>query len=132
MRTDISGSGAFRRHDHLLRLQISGPEVEAALLTHPEVAECGVVAAPDDDRGMVVKAYVVLRNPNVAGPEMSDTLQDHVKAEIAPYKYPRAIEFVAALPRTGTGKLQRFVLRQQAVLKKKFFFFKKKTRRATK
>ena len=93
---------------------ISGPEVEVALLTHPEVAECAVVAAPDEARGMVVKAYVVLRNPDLAGDEFLHALQDHVKAEIAPYKYPRAIEFVAALPRTGTGKLQRFVLRQQA------------------
>jgi 2-aminobenzoate-CoA ligase len=93
---------------------ISGPEVEVALLTHPMVAECGVVGAPDAARGMIVKAYVVLRDPNAAGPELERALQDHVKAEIAPYKYPRAIEFVASLPRTGTGKLQRFVLRQQA------------------
>ena len=93
---------------------ISGPEVEVALLTHPAVAECGVVAAPDADRGMVVKAYVVLHQPDAASPEMARLLQDHVKAEIAPYKYPRVIEFVPALPRTGTGKLQRFVLREQA------------------
>jgi 2-aminobenzoate-CoA ligase len=93
---------------------ISGPEVEVALLTHPAVAECGVVAAPDAARGMIVKAYVVLRDPNTASPELAQTLQDHVKAEIAPYKYPRSIEFVQSLPRTGTGKLQRFVLRQQA------------------
>ena len=95
---------------------ISGPEVEVALLTHPAVAECGVVAAPDADRGMIVKAYVVLRDPNTASPDMVRILQNHVKAEIAPYKYPRAIEFVLALPRTGTGKLQRFVLRQQAAV----------------
>jgi 2-aminobenzoate-CoA ligase len=94
---------------------ISGPEVEVALLTHPAVAECGVVAAPDAERGMLVKAYVVLRDPNAASPEMVRALQDHVRAEIAPYKYPRAIEFVTSLPRTGTGKLQRFVLRQQAI-----------------
>ena len=93
---------------------ISGPEVEAALLTHPAVAECGVVAAPDAARGMIVKAYVVLRDPDTADPELVQALQDHVKAEIAPYKYPRAIEFVPSLPRGGTGKLQRFVLRQQA------------------
>ena len=73
---------------------ISGPEVEVALLTHPAVAECGVVASPDADRGMVVKAYVVLHQPDTASPEMARILQDHVKAEIAPYKYPRAIEFV--------------------------------------
>ena len=93
---------------------ISGPEVEAALLTHPAVAECGVVAAPDAARGMIVKAYVVLRHADTGDSQLVQALQDHVKAEIAPYKYPRAIEFVPALPRGGTGKLQRFVLRQQA------------------
>jgi 2-aminobenzoate-CoA ligase len=93
---------------------ISGPEVEAALLTHPDVAECAVVAAPDAARGMIAKAYVVLRHSDAAAPDLARALQDHVKAEIAPYKYPRAIEFVASLPRTGTGKLQRFVLRQRA------------------
>ncbi len=95
---------------------ISGPEVEVALLTHPAVAECAVVAAPDPARGMIVKAYVVLRDPNAANPELAQHMQDHVKTEIAPYKYPRSIEFVASLPRTGTGKLQRFVLRQQAAV----------------
>jgi 2-aminobenzoate-CoA ligase len=93
---------------------IAGPEVEAALLTHPAVAECGVVGAPDEDRGMVVKAYVVLHPGNTAGPELTKTLQDYVKAEIAPYKYPRVIEYVDALPRTQTGKLQRFELRRMA------------------
>jgi 2-aminobenzoate-CoA ligase len=93
---------------------IAGPEVEAALLTHPAVAECGVVGAPDRLRGMIVKAYVVLRDPEAADEAMVRALQEHVKAEIAPYKYPRAIEFVASLPRGGTGKLQRFVLRQRA------------------
>jgi 2-aminobenzoate-CoA ligase len=93
---------------------IAGPEIEAAMLTHPSVAECGVVGAPDEARGMIVKAYVVL----VAGVAGDDALvmalQDHVKREIAPYKYPRAIEFVAQLPKTETGKLQRFALRQMA------------------
>ena len=93
---------------------IAGPEVEAALLTHPAVAECGVVGAPDDGRGTVVKAYVVLRPGHAPGPELTKALQDHVKAEIAPYKYPRLIEFVDALPRTQTGKLQRFELRRIA------------------
>ena len=93
---------------------IAGPEVEAALLTHPAVAECGVVGAPDDGRGTVVKAYVVLRPGHAPGPELTKALQDHVKAEIAPYKYPRLIEFVEALPRTQTGKLQRFELRRIA------------------
>ena len=88
---------------------ISGFEVEAALLEHPAVAECAVVAAPDDERGHVVMAYVV------AGESVSvGELQDHVKAAIAPYKYPRRIEFVDALPRTPTGKVQRNVLREQA------------------
>jgi len=93
---------------------IAGPEVEAALLTHPAVAECGVVGAPDDGRGMIVKAYVVLREGYVPSPELTKQLQDHVKAEIAPYKYPRAIEYMERLPRTQTGKLQRFALRQFA------------------
>ena len=93
---------------------IAGPEVEAALLTHPAVAECGVVGAPDADRGTIVKAYVVLRDPDAADPTLVLALQEHVKAEIAPYKYPRAIEFVPSLPRGATGKLQRFVLREQA------------------
>lgn len=93
---------------------ISGPEVEAALLSHPAVAECGVVGAPDEARGMIVKAYVVLA-PGLAGDDALVTaLQDHVKAEIAPYKYPRRIEFVAVLPKTETGKLKRFALRQMA------------------
>jgi 2-aminobenzoate-CoA ligase len=93
---------------------IAGPEVEAALLTHPAVAECGVVGAPDDERGMIVKAYVVLHPEHVPSAELTKALQDHVKAEIAPYKYPRAIEYVEALPRTQTGKLQRFELRRMA------------------
>ena len=93
---------------------IAGPDVEAALLTHPAVAECGVVGAPDDARGMIVKAYVVLAPDIVGDAALATALQDHVKREIAPYKYPRAIEFVAELPKTETGKLQRFALRQMA------------------
>jgi 2-aminobenzoate-CoA ligase len=92
---------------------IAGPEVEGALLAHPAVAECGVVGQPDDERGMVVKAFVVLRSGNKSDDEMKKNLQEHVKRNIAPYKYPRAIEFVAALPRTETGKLQRFKLRTE-------------------
>jgi 2-aminobenzoate-CoA ligase len=93
---------------------IAGPEVEAALLSHPAVAECGVVGAPDEARGMIVKAYVVTA-PGVEPDEALVTaLQDHVKLAIAPYKYPRAIEFVAQLPKTETGKLRRFALRQMA------------------
>jgi 2-aminobenzoate-CoA ligase len=94
---------------------IAGPEVEAALMGHPDVSECGVVGAPDPDRGRVVTAYVVLR-AGVEGDEAkARELQDFAKAEIAPYKYPRVVEFVAELPRTNTGKLQRFRLREQAV-----------------
>ena len=93
---------------------IAGPEVEAALLSHAMVAECGVVGAPDPERGMVVKAYVVLRPEAAASPETVRALQEHVKAEIAPYKYPRVVAFVPELPKTQTGKLQRFALRRLA------------------
>jgi 2-aminobenzoate-CoA ligase len=91
---------------------IAGPEVEEALLLHPDVAECGVVGVPDEARGQLVKAYVVLRNGVAATGGTAADLQDFVKQQIAPYKYPRAVEFVAALPRTNTGKLQRFRLRE--------------------
>ncbi len=90
---------------------ISGPEIEAVLLEHIAVAECAVIASPDRRRGQIVKAYVVLREPGQAGPELAGALQDHVKATIAPYKYPRAIEFIDDLPKTATGKIQRFALR---------------------
>src|SRR6266576_3359618 len=93
---------------------IAGPEVEAALLSHPAVAECGVVGAPDEARGMIVKAYVVLAPGMTGDATLTTDLQEHVKREIAPYKYPRAIEFVAQLPKTETGKLKRFTLRQMA------------------
>lgn len=95
---------------------IAGPEVEAGLLTHPAVAEAGVVAAPDRERGQIAKAYVVLKDGFVGDGAMTKTLQDHVKAELAPYKYPRAIVFLDRLPRTETGKLQRFSLRQRAAV----------------
>jgi len=93
---------------------IAGPEVEAALLSHPAVAECGVVGAPDEARGMIVKAYVVLAGDAVGDAALTQALQDHVKQTIAPYKYPRAIEYVAQLPKTETGKLKRVALRQMA------------------
>jgi 2-aminobenzoate-CoA ligase len=93
---------------------IAAPEVEEALLKHPEVAECAVVGVPDEARGSVVKAYVVLTAGVPASGDKVRELQDFVKAEIAPYKYPRALEFVGDLPRTATGKLQRFRLREDA------------------
>jgi 2-aminobenzoate-CoA ligase len=90
---------------------IAGPEVEAALLSHPDVVECAVIGFPDDARGQIVQAHVVLAE----GTERSDAtvraLQDHVKHAIAPYKYPRSIVFTDALPKTQTGKIQRFRLR---------------------
>jgi 2-aminobenzoate-CoA ligase len=93
---------------------IAGPEVEEALLSHPAVAECGVVGVADDERGQIVKAYVVLRPGHTGDGALTKTLQDHVKAAIAPYKYPRAVEYVQTLPRTQTGKLQRHELRRTA------------------
>ncbi|GGQ22979.1 hypothetical protein GCM10010215_54470 [Streptomyces virginiae] len=93
---------------------IAGPEVEKALLTHPHVEECAVVGAPDERRGMLVKAYVVLASGVAADGAAVRELQAHVKASIAPYKYPRAVEFVTELPRTGTGKLRRGALRERA------------------
>jgi len=91
---------------------VGGPEVEDALLKHPAVAECGVIGAPDEERGMIVKAFCVLKPGHAADDAMVKTLQEHVKSSIAPFKYPRSIEFVSTLPRTETGKLQRFKLRQ--------------------
>ncbi|GAA4969013.1 AMP-binding protein [Yinghuangia aomiensis] len=93
---------------------IAGPEVEDALLAHPDVLECGVVGAPDEARGTIVKAYVVLRPGVPSGDDTAKALQAFTKAAIAPYKYPRAVEFVDALPRTGTGKLRRTELRAWA------------------
>ena len=93
---------------------IAGPEVESALLLHPAVAECGVVGVADEERGQIVKAYVVLRAGHAGDAAMTRTLQDYVKGAIAPYKYPRAIDYVSALPKTQTGKLQRFELRKRA------------------
>lgn len=93
---------------------IAGPEVEACLLSHEAVAECGVVGAPCPERGQIVKAYVLLREGFSPDAALAKALQDHVKATIAPYKYPRAVAFVTSLPKTPTGKLQRFALRELA------------------
>ncbi len=93
---------------------IAAPEVEASLLAHPAVAECAVVGAADESRGMVVKAYIVLNDAFTGDDSLRKTLQDYVKMDLAPYKYPRAIEWMDTLPKTESGKLQRFVLRQRA------------------
>lgn len=91
---------------------IAAPEVEEALMQHPAVAECGVIGVADEERGQIVKAFVVLRPGHTDDEAMVRTLQDFVKATVAPYKYPRAIQFVTELPRTQTGKLQRFRLKE--------------------
>jgi 2-aminobenzoate-CoA ligase len=91
---------------------IAAPEVEDALMLHPSVAECAVIGVADEERGQIVKAFVVLRPGQTAGPAMAKTLQDFVKQSVAPYKYPRAVEFIDKLPRTQTGKLQRFKLHE--------------------
>ena len=92
---------------------IAGPEVEAALLAHADVQECAVIGVSDEERGQIVEAHIVLRNGVQPSPETVKALQDHVKKLIAPYKYPRSVRFVDALPKTVTGKIQRFMLRKQ-------------------
>jgi 2-aminobenzoate-CoA ligase len=92
---------------------IAGPEVEAALLTHVDVRECAVIGIPDTDRGQIVQAHIVLADGVAADAETAKRLQDHVKATIAPFKYPRSVKFTTALPKTQTGKIQRFQLRNQ-------------------
>ena len=91
---------------------ISGVEVESVLLTHPKVAECAVIGIPDEERGQIVKACVVPEPGTMISPELTHELQDFVKSQIAPYKYPRAVEFMESLPKTNTGKIQRYLLRQ--------------------
>jgi len=95
---------------------IAGPEVEAALLTHPDVAECAVIGVPDASRGHIVEAHIVLAEGVEPSAEEAKRLQDHVKSVIAPYKYPRSVKFATELPKTPTGKLQRSVLRERARL----------------
>lgn len=93
---------------------VAGPEVEQALLTHPDVLEVAAVGAPNPERGTIIKAYVALREGVAASREKASELQAFTKQLIEPYKYPRAVEFVAALPRTASGKVQRYRLRQHA------------------
>ena len=93
---------------------IAGPEIEAALLAHPDVAECGVVGVADEERGQIVEAHVVLAEGIIGDADCAKRLQDHVKATIAPYKYPRSVKFIDSLPKTQTGKIQRFRLRSEA------------------
>jgi len=93
---------------------IAGPEVEAALLSHPDVKECAVIGVPDEERGQIVQAHVVLKDGAPPDPETVKKLQDHVKATIAPFKYPRSVKFTDALPKTQTGKIQRFRLKPKA------------------
>jgi 2-aminobenzoate-CoA ligase len=112
---DADGYVFFRaRTDDLILssgYNIGAPEVEAGVLQHEAVAECAVVGVPDVDRGQSVKAFIVLRPGHEPSDALAHAIQDFVKATIAPYKYPRLIEFVNALPKTDTGKLQRFRLK---------------------
>lgn len=115
---DTDGYFWFRcRRDDLIvsaGYNIAGPEVENVLLEHPAVQEAAVVGVPDELRGQVVKAFIVLRPGHRGDEHMAEQLQDFVKRELAPYKYPRQVAFVAELPHTPTGKIQRFRLRQHA------------------
>ncbi len=102
------------RSDHMIvssGYNIGGPEVEEAIDTHPDVVESAVVAKPDDERGSVVCAFVVLREGVQGDAAKAKEIQDHVKQTIAPYKYPRDVRFRTSLPRNASGKLQRFALR---------------------
>lgn len=92
---------------------IAGPEVEAALLSHKQVLECAVIGTPDDNRGAIVQAHIVLTEDSTESNELKIELQNYVKAKIAPFKYPRSIIFKNSLPKTQTGKIQRFLLRNQ-------------------
>ena len=90
---------------------IAGPEVEAALLSHASVAECAVIGVPDEERGAIVQAHVVLGDDTTPSDDTIKQLQDHVKATIAPFKYPRSVVFTDALPKTESGKIQRYKLK---------------------
>jgi acyl-coenzyme A synthetase/AMP-(fatty) acid ligase len=98
--------------------RISPFEVESALITHPEVLEAAVVASPDAIRGVIVKAFIILKDPTVASDALIKEIQEHTKKVAAPYKYPREIEFVEELPKTKSGKIKRKILREQEQKKK--------------
>jgi 2-aminobenzoate-CoA ligase len=108
---------AARKDDMIISggYNIAGPEVEAALLSHPDVRECAVIGAPDEDRGQIVQAHIVLKDGVAPDAETIKRLQDFVKSTIAPYKYPRSVKFIDALPKTESGKVQRFRLRPNAM-----------------
>jgi hypothetical protein len=108
---------AARNDDIILSAgyNIAGPEVEAALLAHAAVAECAVISAPDPERGAVVEAHVVLSDGQTPGPDMARALQEHVKATLAPFKYPRSVVFADSLPKTPTGKIQRFRIQSKGL-----------------
>ena len=91
---------------------IAGPEVEASLMSHEAIFECAVIGYPDKERGFIVQAHVVLNDNYVGDESLKKVLQDYVKNNIAPFKYPRSIIFIDALPKTKTGKIQRFILRK--------------------
>jgi 2-aminobenzoate-CoA ligase len=95
---------------------IAGPEIEAALMLHPDVQECAVVGWPDEDRGQIVKAIVVPGRNVQADPDFARALQEHVRQTLAPYKYPRCVEFCESLPKTATGKLKRSALRAASMM----------------
>ncbi len=117
----VDAAGCFHfaaRNDDMIissGYNIAGPEVEAALLSHEAVAECAVIGVPDAERGTIVEAHVVLREGHASGDELAKALQDHVKAVIAPHKYPRSVVFVDSLPKTQTGKIQRSVAQNRRV-----------------
>ncbi len=115
----VDAAGCFHfaaRNDDMIvssGYNIAGPEVEAALLSHEAVAECAVIGVPDQDRGHIVEAHIVVHAEHAGDAELAKQLQDHVKAVIAPHKYPRSVVFVDSLPKTQTGKIQRFRLKPQ-------------------
>ena len=105
---DIISSSGYR---------IGPQEVENALIEHPAVRESAVIGVPDEELGEIVKAFIILNDPDAGGPQLIDELQEHTKATTAPYKYPRQIEFGSALPKTVSGKIQRQLLRKHTALK---------------